>query len=361
MVPYRRIQSAAYIGAMALTIKSMTPALAHTLQSRPTLPTAIAIGLALANIQREGAKHFTSKTAAEFVTEVRADANQMKIRGAQTEIMEEIHSALAKKELPSQVRARIMSASNEHASIWLTKLPTEPHFQLSGTDLAIAIRHRIGLAPTDHEGVACMGCNKSITDSNHDHYHVCRRLVSATIARHNTVLSAVQTIATTAGSQVQREYRIAAIDYKKKFRIGNNKKPVDLRPDAAIRGIDHNILIDVSITTPTALSYILRENSPTPLFAAKRRETVKRKKYSEIATVEHADFYGVVMESFGAMGNDIHRLLDILNTSHKIAVENSNWNLKRWGYAVLSFALQRGNGRLAFAAFRHDRRSPVRV
>ena len=142
--------------------------------------------------------------------------------------MEEIHSAIAKKELPLQDRARILSASNEHASIWLTKLPTEPHFQLSGTDLAIAIRHRIGLAPTDHEGVACMGCNKSITDSNHDHYHVCRRLVSATIARHNTILSAVQTIATTAGSQVQREYRTAAIDYKKKFRIGSNKKPVDL-------------------------------------------------------------------------------------------------------------------------------------
>jgi len=139
----------------------------------------------------------------------------MKIRWAQTEIMEEIHSAIAKKELPLQDRARILSASNEHASIWLTKLPTEPHFQLSGTDLAIAIRHRIGLAPTDHAGVACMGCNKSITDSNHDHYHVCRRLVSATIARHNTVLSAVQTIATTAGSQVQREYRTAAIDYKK--------------------------------------------------------------------------------------------------------------------------------------------------
>jgi hypothetical protein len=339
MVPYHRLRSAAYVGAMALTIKSMNPKMAEILSSNPLLPTSKSIENALKHIHDLGSTHFKSKTTKDFVMEVRSEANKENVRFSQTKIMQEINETIAKKELPKRDRARIISASHEKASLWLTKCPTNPSFQLSGLDLAAAIQHRIGLAPTDLINARCT-CGTQISDTNYDHYHLCRTVLSSTTVRHNTVLSAIQKIAMAAGSNVHREYRATL----------RNKKKTKLRPDASIIGLDHSFLIDVSITTPTAKTIINKAGALKPLFAAHSREITKRNKYCDLATQEHAYFAGVVMESYGAMGAEIHALLDTLNIANKGVNENSNWNLKQWGYSVLSFALQRGNGRLVYAA-----------
>ena len=66
------------------------------------------------------------------------------------------------------------------------------------------------------------------------------------------------------------------------------------------------------------------------------------------------------MESYGAIGEQMVESLNVLHAAHKDSVEDSNWSLKSWAVRVLSFALQRGNARLAFAAYRADRRAPAR-
>ena len=98
---------------------------------------------------------------------------------------------------------------------------------------------------------------------------------------------------------------------------------------------------------------------PTPLFAAKLREKTKREKYTPVAARDMADFHGLVMESYGAVGPDTMRIIEVLNNHHKAHAANSNWSLANWAIRVLSFALQRGNGQLAFTAFRQDRSGRV--
>lgn len=402
LVPYRNICDAAYIGAMAFTVKSLTSRMAAILQTTPTLPTAVAITAALKSIHDSGATEFAATTAADFVTEVRSDAMKDKLRHVQTKIMVQIHAKAAKQEMSAHDRTRLTSCSDANASQWLSKLPTEHAFQLNNNDLSIAIRTRIGIPTSDSENLIC-SCGTRITTANPDHYYTCRKLLATTIPRHNHFLSAVQTIATAAGSEVVREYRTTWQEYNRK------RQMKDLRPDACITGINHKFLIDVSGTTPTAKSIMKRDpliaaagaapaapaapavspaavhvpagrrrSAPaaavpvgdaksnvcagvTPLFAAQRRELIKHDKYRNISQVECATFHAVVFETYGALGKDTMRLLDELNTAHKMNSENSNWSLKKWGINVLSFAVQRGNARLVFEAYRLDRRSPDRI
>ena len=327
--------------------------MAAVLITDPTLPTAVAIKSSLESIHKHGSTHFTAKTAAEFVDEVRSDEMKDKLLKAQTEIMKEIHSASVRHAVLSQRdRVRIMSCRGPHASHWITKLPTHKEFQLSGPELSAAIRHRIGLAPADHETIIC-NCGKQITNDNHEHYHVCKRGLAWRIPRHNTILTAYHKIATKAGSESVREYRTSLPDMNK------TRQKTDLRPDAAITGVNHKFFIDVTVTTPTATSIMDRDRDPvsgasgsTPLFAAKLREKFKKTKYSDVALAEHADFYAVVMESYGAIGEQMVESLNVLHAAHKDSVEDSNWSLKSWAVRVLSFALQRGNARLALSANR---------
>lgn len=80
------------------------------------------------------------------------------------------------------------------------------------------------------------------------------------------------------------------------------------RPDAQVNFSRGNIMIDASITHPSAPS-LCRSAAARPLAAAKRREKLKESKYSTIARDEECQFVPFVMESYGSFGKQAFKFL----------------------------------------------------
>ena len=236
-------------------------------------------------------------------------------------------------------RARLLSASQPSASIWLTTLPEEDSLRLSNNEFIAAIRHRFALSSQRHP--KCCECNPlagPVNDSQHP--HVCRLLrKEETFRRHQMIRDTLFELCRFAGFTATHTFPLR---YPISHYRDSNDDDIDdaeILPDLYVFTSNETYMIDVSITFPPASSFIGRLHTDTrPLAAAKMREYEKVRKYDSLARHNGMVFVPFVLESFGAVGKQAKKFISIIAEQ----MEESN---QFYAYALrrLSIALQKGN------------------
>ena len=235
-----------------------------------------------------------------------------------------------------------------------------------------SIRLRLNLPPHDMSTSYCdvQQCGKILVDTidvTHHHFS-CRQLKRKEITfRHDLIVNTVLRIARDAGYATHREPRII------------DDLQTSTQPDATLYSLHSNrqpIFIDVSVTHPCAPSYVhaagrahhpppqvISDASTSSLASAshptiKQREHTKINYYAQVTHDHHAIFYPLVMETYGAIGEQFIKLLAILASDAAEYHQHTPQQSKRWLFQArcsIAIALQVGNSIVTTRALRAAR------
>jgi hypothetical protein len=213
--------------------------------------------------------------------------------------------------------------------MWLTAFPVAPELLMADEFFILAVKHRLGLRPMDDLPAKC-SCG-AVLREDPQHFFSCRLLKrKAMTQRHDSIVRLLRDLFHKVGAVVLVEPRI--YDTKR------------VRPDLDILLPDQNLILDVAVTHPTAMS----RKSPKPLAAANGLESTKIKDYAAWAQERGGKFYGFVLETHGAFGKGA---VEVLKHLAKAAVTANlampPGDFLRLSKQSLSVALQRGNGLVA--------------
>lgn len=247
-----------------------------------------------------------------------------------------IHNRVLATATPED-KARLLSASNPAATIWLRTLPTEPALVLRNEQFTSVVSLLLNIKG---DGVRCL-CTPALVDPT-THFHTCPRFRHrAVIVRHDELVRTLIKIANEAGCTTQVEPQYSRDD-------PSGEASGNLRPDGTIHFPTSTVYVDVSVLHPSAPSHVTLA-ARGKLKSCAAREQSKISKYAAFAAQHHASIVPAVMESYGAMGS---LLVKLLKRIAKTAV-SFNPNRVRYGqflaraYALLSVALMKGNARVA--------------
>jgi hypothetical protein len=241
-----------------------------------------------------------------------------------------------------QERASLLSASQPHASLWLTALPTEPQFRLRNGEMRAALRLRLHLPPKDPHELRTTACPCGAGDLNVDalHFHSCEKLRRTAITkRHDLVLKAAAVTARELHVPYDVEPRPAYI-------AANSNQPSREKPDLRFIVPYHRVVelySDVAVTHPAAPSYALHGAADHELHAAKRREAEKKHKYGHLAKQGVSEFQAFALETLGAWGPQADSVLKTLFKHSQHENEVDVQNQMHEARTRISVALQRGN------------------
>jgi hypothetical protein len=168
---------------------------------------------------------------------------------------------------------------------------------------------------------------------------------SGQYASHQVVCQALASVARSCGIKVSIEPHVPA---KSGQKIKENA-----RPDLEFQGLHRDLIVEVSLTTATAKSYV-KQAAETDGYAAEQREKVKLAKYKDHAALMNVELLPFVMERHGRMGKSCEQVfLRLAQMAHDVGLE-----LKTDHFAkIASIACQRANGKLVEQAMR-QRKSP---
>ncbi|MCP3676438.1 MAG: hypothetical protein GY721_02275 [Deltaproteobacteria bacterium] len=233
-------------------------------------------------------------------------------------------NALTKTE---KEKARLTSCAQKHAGAWLTCYPNTPDLTLTDQVFERAFKFRLGLRADRILQTTCI-CGAELAVDGWGHFHTCQKIrKSTTIFRHDMLVSRLMAVANRANAPAEREPQY----YK------------TARPDAKVYLTKAVHLLDVSVTHPSAQTYMAA--AQRPYGAAKLRERSKTKKYGNLAAKEGSEFTPFVLETFGAIGKRAREFIA------KLAIQAEELGEDRKDFAAnivqtLSVALQRGNAYL---------------
>jgi hypothetical protein len=225
-------------------------------------------------------------------------------------------------------KARLLSASQRSASIWLTTLPEEDSLRLSNDQFRAAIRHRLSLSSQRYP--KCCECDPSAGPVNESqHPHVCLSIKKEeTNKRHELIVFCVSQLCRLAGFPTSLSYSL--------HRLPNETEIV---PDLYVYTGGKTYMIDVSIVYPAGSTYVNAHSADIhSLAAASHRGKEKVRKYESLAHRNGMEFIPFILESFGAIGKEARRFIS------EIADETPESN-QFYAYCLrrLSIVLQRGN------------------
>jgi len=215
-----------------------------------------------------------------------------------------------------------------------------------------AARLRLGLKPhrDDLLPVDCLICHAS-TATDPWHYLICKGYRKTILgARHDSIVKAVQEVVQIAGGAVVCEPPRTSTD--------------DLRrPDHLIALDNKLIYTDVSVTHPTAVSYVAQKLSLGQLQLADKKAQEKIDKYKDIIPTS-AEFNPFVVETYGGIGRHAQHLINQISVY--ASEHQSVWDENEVGN-FLTFAIamniQRGNARAVNHGYLYNVRSiqaPIR-
>jgi hypothetical protein len=240
-----------------------------------------------------------------------------------------------KSSIDQSSNARILSASQPFASIWLSTLPEEHALRLSDDQFRSAIRHRLALSSIRlPKSCECDPSAGPINDSQHP--HICPLMKKdETNQRHEYIVSCLFQLCRLAGISVSFSVPHLLRDYES----GEG----DIRPDLYVFSPSgETFMIDVSIVYPAGPSYVNRHHTDTrPSAAATHRAKEKVRKYDALARRNGMTFVPFIMESFGAFGIEARKFIKFISEQTADSFVFFLYCLRR-----LSIALQRGNALL---------------
>jgi hypothetical protein len=265
-------------------------------------------------------------------------------------------------------RAQLRSTSAQYAGLPFVIQPKNNEHTIISSYFNQAIRLRLNLPPHDMPTSYCdiQQCGKILTDTidvTHHHFS-CRKLKRKEVTfRHDLIVNTVLRLARDAGYATHREPRVI------------DDLNASSQPDATLYSLHSNrppVFIDVSVTHPCAESYVHaagRAHHPPPsiisdattmhsLPTIKQREMSKINYYAQVTHDHHAVFYPLVMETYGAMGEQFGRLLSILANSAAEYQQHTPQQSNRWLFEArcsISIALQVGNAIVSTRALRAAR------
>ena len=159
--------------------------------------------------------------------------------------------------------------------------------------------------------------------------------------RHTSLVKCLRSLSKSAGFTVEEEDRSVF-------------SPSSCRPDITVFAYQQDgwdLLIDVSVVEPAAVSYLHRHSDTQPMAAASCMAMVKRNKYSDLLLQARTPFCPAVWESHGAVLDQVMDLVDHLCgmiSEESECFSPPNWAAQspsRFWWQRLSIALQNANVR----------------
>jgi hypothetical protein len=208
---------------------------------------------------------------------------------------------------------------------WLNAFPSTPALTLLDSHFSLAVRLRIGLPPQDDLPAKCRCGERLSNDLNH--FLSCKLLRRTIVnTRHDICLRVLVSFVRQAGGAVFLEPKFLngkRADAKVFFPIGTPPS------------------LDLSITHPACKSYVTA--AQIPLGAALRRATLKHNKYDEQARQDGSYIVPFVLETFGGLGPEAHKFLNLVASMHAQLVTDPSSNFKSLMIRSLAVTLQRAN------------------
>ena len=240
--------------------------------------------------------------------------------------------------------ARINACSARYTGLWLVVPVSSPEFCLTDSQLAIALRLRLGLSPLpEHLLPSTCLCKKDIA-ADLWHAMACpkvRRL--AVNVRHDKLL------------------RLFARFVKGNSSISVERPdPSGKRPDATVYLHSQSVITDVTVCHPTALSIRRQAATGAPCRVANDRAAQKHNKYRHIAERLGHDFLAMSLETYGGYSSSSLKLLKLIAkeaSSPLLGIPNHHAMSKSSFMRLASVCMQRENANIVTQWLDLNRRS----
>ena len=196
--------------------------------------------------------------------------------------------------------ARLLSLRQTGSSLWLQTIPTEAALRLTDEKWVWAARLRLGM-PVPSVDDKCSGCNQHDAYVNNSWHSVCcvSRSGRTITDRHNQVLAVIARFCRLMLHNVRTEPADLCHDN-------------DKRPDMQIDLPEKTILVDVTITHPTAKLWRKVAVTRSVESVGDARDKEKNNKYSEMAAALDVEFCSVVLYTHGGFHKSALRLVSDL-------------------------------------------------
>ena len=233
-------------------------------------------------------------------------------------------------------KARLLSCAAEHASAWLTAVPSESATRMSDRQYSMMARMRLGLPPTDDEIDDCV-CNTKNGKKGADSLHQlsCNKARKLEVnLRHDMVKTILNRWAR----------RVGCASVLEPQSISGSQQRGDLfitTPQGK------SFLVDVTIVQPACPTWLKRGSSKSQLSAANAAAKDKHHEYDEIAKQMGAKFVPIAAEVFGAINTEA---IDLFKQLASFAtVDTCPWSRTEALNSLISslaIAIQVGNTRI---------------
>jgi hypothetical protein len=201
--------------------------------------------------------------------------------------------------------ARLNAISAPKAWTWKLAAPTSRELEMTDTEYRISARMNLGLQPIDGAAALpdiCPLCKDKKNTIRDDPWHFlsCRSLHNGEISvRHHTVNRALYHCALAMGLPARLEPTGLDPDS-------------DKRPDMLLTLPGRRIITDVAIVHPLAPGKVRAGISTVQLGSARVAENLKRKRYTNLVTLQHYQLHPFVIETCGGMMPAGRRLVKIM-------------------------------------------------
>jgi hypothetical protein len=229
-------------------------------------------------------------------------------------------------------KARLLSASQPAAKLWLTTMPEENELRLSNEEFRAAVKLRLGLPSSvgNSGNVSCV-CDSSVRIVDTQHFHVCDLTrKGAVFDRHELIVRTIADVCRQANVIARTSHH-----YLKRRAAASS-----VVPDLFVYSADSAAkMLDVTVRYPATDSMVSQHRAhEVPLVACKVAENSKNSKYDTLAVDNGMSFVAFAVEVFGAIGRSALKFLkdvaEQVSSPHLFYV----YSLRR-----ISIAIQRGN------------------
>jgi len=271
--------------------------------------------------------------------------------------------------------ARLRSCSNSSASMWLTASPENENLMLRSDEFRLALRHRVGLPPTDHLPSPFCLCSATVGregDLKEDpqHFYSCILLMNnGARERHQRIVYALKEVCEAAGLEASTSVEHlsaspplhpgASASSASSLPPNGGKEAQHVVPDLMVFLGDKRYLLDISVTCPSAKSY-MAQAARNNLSAGNRRARAKDAKYVAPCTeaASPAQFIPFVVESYGAIQPKAEDFLRLVSKQFDCTTDQNDFlaHARR----RIAFATQKGNADLTRLGVRNLHEAALR-